>query len=259
MLRLSAITATALLSLSPGLAQQAKSDRIEPRSESFAFWQPSKTNGVETLAGYAQWRRRDLTDGSAQLELELLFVRGSRGDERRRVVHVEHLGDDGPHLVWREIAAKGGRTLSLALRRDGTGWNCEEWEGAASLATTLDASAGAALPLYTLELVRTGQLAAGPCSVFDPLTRAFEHLSLSTNHRLEASSPTKTDSEPAVSERQAEFVRTDGTLAGRYVFRGRSLESFQWQEGGAIARRISAEDYERAAVASAEIERPQHP
>ena len=39
------------------------------------------------------------------------------------------------------------------------------------------------------------------------------------------------------------LTREDESLAGRYVFCGGSLVSFQWQEGGAIARSISAEEF----------------
>ena len=238
MLRLCALAAIALFTGTSPSAREVPA----PRSESFALWQPSAESGVETLAGYAQWRRRDQPDGSAQLELELLFERGPGGGERRRVVHVEHLGPDGPRLVWREIAAEGGRTLSLAPEREGSGWTCEVWERAGSRSIRLDPSAGAALPLYLLELVRSGQLASGACTRFDPLTLALEHLNLTTEHGLDEE---RADLHPAL--RTAEFLRADGTLAGRYAFRGRSLETFQWQEGGALARRIRAEDWERAA------------
>jgi hypothetical protein len=46
--------------------------------------------------------------------------------------------------------------------------------------------------------------------------------------------------------RTVELLRTDGSLAGRYRFRGGELVAFQWQEGGPWARRASATEYESA-------------
>jgi hypothetical protein len=217
------------------------------RRECFVIEAPEGGAAREPL-GWAEFLRRESTGGMV-LECEYVFVRPQRA-ERWRVKHVEQLDAKGPRLVWREIGTAAGRTLTLEREREGEDWRCQAFERDESVRCTIDTSHGAVFPLYLLELARKGQLGAAELYLFDPLETALVPRHVSTVYAPASGTHART----------LEIQRPDGTLAGRYVFEGIELSSFQWQEGGPRARRIDAQEYARAVGGAVELSRPRaHP
>jgi len=213
------------------------------RRECFVLEAPAEVTPREPL-GWAEFLRRESTGGMV-LECEYVFVRPKSG-ERWRVKHLEQLDSKGSRLVWREIGTAAGRTLTLERAHEGDEWRCQAFERDEAVRCVIDTSHGAVLPLYTLELARKGQLGAAELYLFDPLETALVPRRISTVYA------------PAdhAHARTLELLRRDGTLAGRYVFEGTELVSFQSQEGGWRARRIDAAEYVREVGGAVDLAGP---
>jgi hypothetical protein len=179
--------------------------------------------------GLIEWRRRR-AEGGWQLELEVHYPL-----EGLRLMGVECLTEKGPRLVWRELSRGAGRTLMAEWCDDGGGLRVLEWGCDGVLRERTDAREGAVMPLYLLELLRTGRATSGEFLVFDPLGRELEPLTVRTTHLALPQTPH--------FARRVELRRGDGSLAGRYTFAGESLEEFQWQASAVRARRIDAREY----------------
>jgi hypothetical protein len=175
--------------------------------------------------------RRDSFSGSPQLEVEIDYP-----FENLQVLAVECLDPRSPRLVWREVSDGAGRTLMAEWTARNEELRVREWGIDGSLRETKQTRSGAVMPQYLLELIRSGAVTSGSFEVFAPLSHALEHWTLKTSYRRERAAAT-------TYLRQAELRRDDGTLAGRYVYRGEDLLEFQWQEGGAVARRLAPAEF----------------
>jgi hypothetical protein len=201
------------------------------RSEEFVLEESDPASSAPPHAvGIVQWRRRTVDDGVA-LECESTFQRGLAAAGDVRVLHVERLTERAARLVWREIGSGVGRSLLVEWSEDLRALRVVEWGVDECSRTALDVEQGAVLPLYLLELARSGKATCGSYRLFDPLTRRLEAIELTTSY--------------ATRIRTVELRREDGTLAGSYRFAGAELASFQWQAGGVCARRIDHEEYAR--------------
>lgn len=196
--------------------------------------------------GIVEWRRRVLADGM-QLECETTFFDPgltaviARAEPAARVLHVERLTALGPRLIWRELTDGPGRCLRAEWSRDGAGLVTRDFGLRDSSEEVLSTARGAVMPLYLLELARTGCVTAGAFSRFDPLVAALDPIEICTRYE-------------SAALRVVEQWRPDGTLAGRFVFRGTELTAFQWQEGDVWAQRIAADEYEQRACPSASVD-----
>jgi hypothetical protein len=231
----------------------------------------AKGRTTAEVAGFVEWRRREAQHG-VQLECDTRFLRGQLAidgaRDAQRVLHVECLTDTSARCVWRELGPGSGRSIQGEWSRDGGSLDIAEWSPSGTKKGTLVAAKGVVMPLYLTELVRHGRVTAGTITEFDPLARTLEPLTVRTLY-LEGSAlagpdhegleHTGTGREDAGREdaaqraeaarsrslRTVEFVRADGTLAGRYRFAGVDLVAFQWQEGGLFGQRVDAEEYAR--------------
>lgn len=188
-----------------------------------------------TVAGYAAWRRRR-EDGGQVLELELAFPA-----EGTRVSHVERATHDQSRLVWREWRAGGGRTLHVQWPRGQAHIEVVEWGRADGLRTSWEATDGALMPLYLLELARHGDIERGAFTCVDPLSRSLERMQVSTAFSARASGTESFDVEHTV-----ELIDHDGVTRGAYTFCGAELVGFRWARGDLHARRIPADEFVRA-------------
>jgi hypothetical protein len=213
----------------------ARHSNAEARSETFLLYGPDSAKPI----GSALWRRSDAGLGQ-RLELELRFARSSAGEDQR-VLHVESLDADAPLLVWRELGPGSGRSVMAEWNREGTGLCTREWGHNETKSGTFIACRGVTMPLYLVELVRAGDLAAGKVTAFDPLARALVELELRTIWKAGS------ERGDAPAARSVELTRADGTLYARYEFEGLELCSFAWHAGGLVARRATLEEYERYA------------
>ncbi len=202
------------------------------RVEHFLFEEP---DGVP--AGFAVWRRRDGPRG-LQLERELRFLDPARAGAEQGVFHVECLERTGARLVQREIGPGGRALLAEWLPPDGA-LRAFEWGGCGARREVLATDRGATVPLYLVELLRDGSLAAGRLRCFDPLAREVVELDVRTVFEPRA------DVGAGPPVRAVEMRRLDGTLFLRLWFQGTDLSAFQLQDGGSRARRIPADEYER--------------
>ena len=179
-------------------------------------------------AGLACWRRLAV-DGGHQLEWDVVFP-----EQGTRVLHTERWTVAGSRLVWRELRAGSGRSLSAEDLEGGTGLRLREWAGRFRQALEIEAPGPYVLPLQLLELARRGALPPEGAWVFDPLARSFE--------RVRPCEPAPGSS---VDRERIDLLREDGTSAGSWIFDEGGLQAFGWQAGGLRARRISAEEYQR--------------
>ena len=204
------------------------------------------------VAGFVEWRRREAEHG-VQLECDTRFLRGKLAidgaRDAQRVLHVECLTETSARCVWRELGPGSGRSIQGEWSRDGGALDIAEWSPSGTKKGTLVASKGVVMPLYLTELVRHGRVTAGTITAFDPVARTLEALTVRTLYLggpEHSGSEQLDDSAPSSRGlRTVEFVRADGTLAGRYRFAGVDLVAFQWQEGGLFGRRVDAEEYAR--------------
>ncbi|MFN0242044.1 MAG: hypothetical protein ACKVWV_04060 [Planctomycetota bacterium] len=196
--------------------------------------------------GIVEWRHRVLADGM-QLECETTFfdpgltTARPRAEPAARVLHVERLTELGPRLIWRELTDGPGRCLRAEWSRDGTGLVTRDFGLHDSSEEVLSTASGAVMPLYLLELARTGRVTTGVFLRFDPLVAALDPIEICTRYE-------------SAALRVVEQWRPDGTLAGRFVFRGIELTAFQCQDGDVWARRITAGEYEQRACPSATVD-----
>jgi hypothetical protein len=201
---------------------------------------PAAAPSAAQEVGLVCMRRRPIEgyEHGMQLECECLFRRDGDGGEPEHVLHVERLSSEGPRLVWREWGPGRARSLTAEWTRDGKGLRMVESCRGGMPRETLSAGDGAVMPLYLLELARGGGATSGRYRRLDPLSRDLETVELTTSYRAES----------GANVRVVEFTREDGSLAGRFEFRGADLVSFQWQEGDLAARRVTAQEYaERSA------------
>ena len=185
------------------------------------------------VVGAASLRCRSRA-GELQLEWQIdLFGAGTR------VLHVERHGPDGSTLVWREMRPGSGRTLTAAREGGESSWRIAEWSGGEAARAEVSAAGVAALPLELLEMARGGPdglgrggLSSGDSlSLFDPLSRSFETVTIRTR--------------PAPDELRIDIARADGSLAGLYRIREGRLVGFRWQNGRLSGASVSKEEYER--------------
>lgn len=172
--------------------------------------------------------RRHEQGGGPQLELEVSFP-----VEDIRVLAVECLDPRAPRLVWREVSGGAGRTVFAEWTAESEELRVLEWGLDGRLRERRSTREGAVMPLYLLELIRSGSANLGSFEVLDPLAHDLETWSVSTTYEREGEE----------YDRIVELRRTDGSLAGRYTFRGDELSSFRWHVGGLVARRIDADAY----------------
>ncbi|MDZ4773255.1 MAG: hypothetical protein SGI72_08995 [Planctomycetota bacterium] len=245
----------ALLFQQPTAPVDEPASWIDPdlRVEHFVVY----TKRVETgraptvdVVGFVEMRRRDGRTG-VQLECDSRFLVGSLGTDARRsvqrVLHVESPTDRGPRCMWREIGPGTGRSVEAEWSRDGNSLEISEWSAGPKRTGTLIVSSGASMPLSLVELLRAGQLTSGSIVVFDPLALTLEPLFVKTvwlDDSEAIGEDPDVDTASLAALRTVELVRQDGSLAGRYRFRGRSLVAFQWQEGATFARIVDAAQFE---------------
>jgi len=163
-------------------------------------------------------------EGSWRVEFEASFF-----ESNTRVIHTERMQPSVRELVFREVRPKAGRTLYLSWD-PAAGVRSLEMMAGELRREELDPGRGALFPLSAVEMVRQGVDFQGSVPVFQPLIGALEALEFSVG-----------DDGP---ERVLELTREDGLLAGSYRFRETQLVSFRWQDGGAVASRISRAEYE---------------
>jgi len=203
------------------------------------------------LAGVAAWRRKRDATGQ-RVELDVSFPA-----DGTRVLHVERLSAGGSKLVWRELRPGAGRTLTAAWEASARGLELLEWSGERRSRERVAAPAGAVLPLYLLELVRSGDVEAGRFALFDPLSKSIDSFEIAACYAGAAAQgvePAQADAASFLLQRLVELRREDGTCAGRFLFCGEDLLAYQWQSGALRARRITAEEYEsRLAEAPASV------
>jgi len=201
--------------------------------------------------GLARWRRRD--DGAGfELELDVWFTL-----DRVRIHVVERGHPLDAKFVWREMRGQGGRTLIVRRSQDRRTLEMLEWGGRECLREESRAEEPIQFLPGLVELARAGRM--GRCMAFDPLSRSVESLEWSSTPPSEATCasisrirPAAVDSpvQPDASgegepDREVVLRRADGTLAGRYCFRGERLVAFTWNEGGIHAGRIERAEFER--------------
>lgn len=188
-----------------------------------------------------------LRDGREVLGLVSTFV-GPRGDDLRAertfelfeietsVRHVETLTPRGPRLVWREVRERSGRTSLVEWSEDGERVVRVDWLGGEAERRESSPESGALLPLFLIDSVREGQFPAGRFDVVDAPSGGIEELDVRV-----AVLPLRPRG--LVCARRLVLSRPDGSLAGDYLFLGRELALFRLQEGGPVARRVSAARY----------------
>jgi hypothetical protein len=199
--------------------------------------------------GAVEWRRMARDDGM-QIECEMLFARTGGDAPCQRVLHVEELREPRARLVWREIGAGSGRSVLAEWDADRLALHTVDWGTRETVREEISTSRGAVMPLYLIEMLREGRVTSGPQLVFDPLARALCELEIVTSYG-DAGSPPCPAGPPGAAQspprsRLVELRRSDGTLAGRYRFRGTELVAFQWQDGGPWAQRVAAREHTAA-------------
>jgi hypothetical protein len=198
-------------------------------------------NGARLEVGLVCLRRREV-EGGRQLESECLFFRrGGDTGEDEHVLEVERDAGPGPALVWREWGGTRSRCLTAERSADGSGLLLVETSRGGVPRATIEAPPGVLYPLELIELARAEAIQPGRRLRFDPLSRSLETIEVKTAR----------DGESSVGGiRTVDFLREDGSSAGRFEFRGSELLEFQWQEGDLHARRVEAELYAQRLGAS---------
>jgi hypothetical protein len=247
------------------IAAVVESNPTEPRaSERGATERESRTGAPvdsRLLLGAVEWRRLAHADGF-QIECEILFARAASDLAGQRVLHVEDLCEGNARLVWREMGAGLGRSLLAEWTSGGVALRTIEWDKHETLREEISTSDGAVMPLYLIEMLREGRATSGRYRLFEPLSRTLSEVELFTSYgdatdesgsAAPSECPARSDAssrrEPARASsrlRTVELLRADGSLCGRYRFRGAELIAFQWQDGGPWARRASAAEYDAA-------------
>lgn len=181
--------------------------------------------------GMLLWRRSEQA-GVLTLEWDLSFH-----ENGTRVLEVERHADDGTTLVYREMQPRSGRTLCADWIDEASALRLREWGGRNLQQSRLEAEAGGRFRLGLLEDLRGAAPTPGSASVFDPLSRSFEHLDIAVEQAAAES--------PWAGARLIRLTRADGTNAGTWLQGDDGVLGFQWQSGGMRARRIGLDDYRR--------------
>lgn len=206
-------------------------------------------DAVETApVALVAWRRVRSESGEL-LERDVYFR-----EDGIRIRHSErlatHVPGGLPRLVFRELRRKGGRTWLAELDRAQRRVEITEWGGVHALHEVWHFDAGVQMPLALLELVRAGLVSGGRFECLEPLVGGTAAVFVTTHPGLVGADGWVPAGLAALlargaADRTVELRRGDGSLAGRFVFRGRELLASQWQAGGAWAYRIDAADYHR--------------
>jgi len=170
-------------------------------------------------------------DGGLLLERDTLFQAGGV----RVLVDERHTSE--PSFVWRELRTSDGL---------GRTWMVDQEVGGGAVRTTSHGIGTRChgvlegpLPVFPLALIEKLRAGEEPRSVrtLDPLAMSATELGVRVVHLEER------------GLRRAELTRSDGSLAGRYRFRGTVLEEFQFQDGNRRARTCDEREYRRLAAA----------
>lgn len=184
---------------------------------------------------------------------------------REGPIHVREVETEGPgrpQAVWRETGPTWGRSWLAVWDPVQGSLETTHWGPAKEIHGTASLAVRPFMPLELLELCRSSDLdgqgfdCLDPTSgtvvfleirvhepsalVATPVESAFEALRVQPVERSAATRPAEG---PA---RLVEWHRCDGSLAGRFLFEGRSLSAFQWQDGERWARRVDALAYQQA-------------
>jgi len=212
----------------PGLLELTLPEPGGVRTEHFRLALPGAEASGEPL-GVARLVRVPEEAGEGRLEWETHFF-----DARVRVLHLERLEQDELSLVWRELGEHRGRTVRVAFDQSSNALQVSDVGGAAARHRELDLGEGVFTPLFLLEQDRAGRLSTGGFRRVDANAGAIESVRLATGPAPVAC---------LAGARLSTWTRSDGTLAGRYLFAGDALRAFQLQEGGPVALAISTEEY----------------
>lgn len=181
--------------------------------------------------GLLLWRRSE-SAGVLTLEWDLRFH-----ESQTRVIEVERYGDHGSTLVYRELQPRSGRTLSADRVDEASALRLREWGGPNLQQSMIESVPGARFRLGLLEDLREAVDPPTSASVFDPLSRSFEHLVVAAEQ-----GPAEG---PWSGARLIRISRADGTSGGNWLLRDGLVVGFQLQAGGLRARRIGLDEYEQ--------------
>lgn len=221
-----------MLALALCLAVQDPQLRLPTPATSRCFVLEQGAPGALTKIGWARFLDRENERGRV-LECEWAFLRPQQ--ELWRVRHVEELGASGQKLVWRERAQLSGRTLFLEELAKRDCWQLTVHEREDRHTRSFALERGALMPLYLLELCRSGALVSGIVQVFDPLEASLVQRKIQTRQEL---------AQP--QQRRVDWLREDGSCAFQWCFEGSQLVAFQWNQGGPRARWIAEDEYQAA-------------
>lgn len=194
----------------------------EPRCEHYAQFDAS--GGLIALERRV-WR--ELAEGE-QLELELRFA-----DQDVLYQHVERLRADASELIWRESGRGVGRCVIAKWQAHASSIELVDWCGQEAARREIDARSGALLPLYALQLARSGLAPSGSWPILDPSSAVIEFWT-AREWRLPWPWPLRCFA----------WERADGSLAGWYAFAGDALLASARQRGEPYALRIPAARYD---------------
>jgi hypothetical protein len=220
-----------------------------PRAEYFILELPA----LESLGGnpvYGKPRevgavclRRRRIEGGFQLEGEWLFRRSEEEGGDERVLHVEQILGNSARLIWREWGPARARSVTVDRSAEGLLSIVDSGRGGTAR-ETIAVREGASMPLELLERIRFAEAIPATCDRFDPLSRSAE--AVEVRHV-----------QPTAGMEGVQVVRADGSLAGGYEFLGAALQTFRWQDGDIVARRVTEEEYRAACpVPAVSIQRP---
>lgn len=194
----------------------------EPRCEHYAQFDA----GGELVALERRvWR--ELDEGE-QLELELRFA-----EQDVLYQHIERLRPDSSELIWRESGRGVGRCVLAKWSAGAPQVDLVDTCGQEAVRRAIDARSGALLPLYALQLARTGDAPRGSWPILDPSSAVIEFWT-ARELRLPG----------AWGLRYFAWERADGSLAGWYAFAGEALLASVRQRGQPFALRIPATRYD---------------
>jgi hypothetical protein len=222
---------------SPAVVAYEIPESVGTRREHFELRRGGELVGVvASLFGEGQGRaERDLR---AELRFDLWSI-------QTRVHHVETRTPRGPRLVWREQRQRSGRTVLFEWSEDGDRLVQVDWGGGDGLRRESPAETGALLPLFLVASVRAGAFPRGRFDVVDPPSGSVAELAVHVRRV-----PWIPGS--GLSARCLVLRRTDGSLAGQYLFLGKELIGFRFQEGGPVALRVSSMRFREHEAAEAE-------
>lgn len=216
----------------------------DPRVEAFLLERPTDA-GPEPVA--VVFLRALDGPGGLLLEQEVTFRAGGV-----TILQAESREPDGWHFVRRELRGPDSPGRSFSGQPDGAGgMRLLRWGASVPVHESWPAPAPR-LPLELLESMRFGRETRGPVPFYDPVAEAVVELDVhrgAGDPRAAASPEPDPNPNPADPDlRWAELRGAEGRLVGRYVFRGRELVAFQWQDGARWARRVDPAEARRSAA-----------